>query len=93
VSFLDANGATVGVDATHVGGEEATVTLGPGDAANAQLQVPDPGVAGCPTGQAEKLRVYPPGDFGALTIDDAMVVCTTSAGAANVHPVTPGNGG
>jgi hypothetical protein len=95
VSFLDSTGAQVGVDATHDGGEEATVTLGPGDAANAQLQVPDPGnfsAAQCKQANAATLRVYPPGDFAALSIADAVTVCTTAKGAANVHPVTPGSG-
>jgi hypothetical protein len=95
VSFLDSTGAQVGVDATHDGGEEATVTLAPGDAANAQLQVPDPGnysASQCKQANAATLRVYPPGDFTALSVADAMTVCTTSTGAANVHPVTPGAG-
>ncbi|MGN6475345.1 MAG: DUF4232 domain-containing protein [Mycobacteriales bacterium] len=95
VSFLDASGATVGVDAAHTGGEEATVTLGPGDAANAQLQVPDPGnfsASDCQPAQASQLRVYPPNDRAALTVADDVTVCTTSTGRANVHPVTPGVG-
>ncbi|HVT21348.1 MAG TPA: DUF4232 domain-containing protein [Mycobacteriales bacterium] len=95
VSFVDASGAQVGVDAAHRGGEEATVTLGHNDSANAQLSVPDPGnfaPSDCQQQQATRLRVFPPGSFAALTVDDAMIVCTTATGAANVHPVTPGSG-
>ncbi|HVS67573.1 MAG TPA: DUF4232 domain-containing protein [Mycobacteriales bacterium] len=95
VSFLDASGAQVGVDATHDGGEEATVSLAPGDAANAQLQLPDPGVIGadCKPASAATMQVYPPGAFSSLTVDFQQTVCTTAKGAANVHPVTPGAGG
>jgi hypothetical protein len=92
VSFLDSTGAQVGVDATHDGGEEATVTLAPGQAANAQLQLPDPGVAQCQTAKAATLRVYPPGDFTALSVADPVTICKSAKGAANVHPVTPGAG-
>jgi hypothetical protein len=96
VSFLDATGAQVGADARHTGGEQATVTLGHNDTANAQLQVPDPGTFSpedCKATQAEELQVYPPGSFTALTIADPVMVCSTPAGAANVHPVAPGTGG
>jgi hypothetical protein len=96
VSFLDANGAQIGADARHTGGQQATVTLGPNDTANAQLQVPDPGTFSpedCKATRAEELRVYPPGSFTALTVADPVMVCSTPAGASNVHPVAPGNGG
>jgi hypothetical protein len=94
VSFLDASGTKVGADATHNGGEEATVSIAPGDDANAQLQLPDPGVVGadCKPANTATMRVYPPGDFAALSVGFQQTVCTSTNGAANVHPVTPGDG-
>jgi hypothetical protein len=96
VSFLDSSGKQLGVPATHSGGAEGVVTLAPNGAANSQLGLPDPGnfpSGGCNSATAAKLQVYPPGDFGALTIADTSTVCTTDGGATSVTPVTPGSGG
>ena len=96
VSFLDSSGKQIGAPAVHSGGEEGVVTLAPNGTANSQLGLPDPGnfpSGGCNPTTAAKLQVYPPGDFGALTIADSATVCTTDGGATSVTPVTPGSGG
>ncbi|HWA64829.1 MAG TPA: DUF4232 domain-containing protein [Mycobacteriales bacterium] len=95
VSFLDAAGKQLGVPATHTGGAEGVVTLAPHGTANAQLGLPDTGnfsASGCQQATSSKLQVYPPGDYGALTISYAAAICTTAAGATSVTPVTPGSG-
>ena len=96
VSFLDANGNQLGVGATFGGDGPATVTLAPGESANALLKIPDPGnfsPADCTPANSSRLRVYPPGDKVALTADYVASVCTSAQGAAQVSPVTPGEGG
>jgi hypothetical protein len=96
VSFLDASGKQIGFDAERTGGEEAIVTLGPGDQANAQLQYPEPGnfsAADCQQATAAAIRVYPPGQTTTLETKADFSVCTTEKGRASVHPITPGAGG
>jgi hypothetical protein len=96
VSFLDANGKQLGLPADRRGGEEAVVTLGPGDAANAQLRIPDPGnfsPADCNVATSASLLVYPPGETRSTTAAETTQICTTAAGRSVVQPVVPGNGG
>jgi Protein of unknown function (DUF4232) len=95
VSFLDANENQIGAAAARSGGEEAVVTLAPGAAANAQLQVPDPGnfsPADCNQAKSTFIRVYPPGEKHFIEINEVVPICTTTAGVSSVRPVTPGNG-
>ncbi|HVT65923.1 MAG TPA: DUF4232 domain-containing protein [Mycobacteriales bacterium] len=96
VSFLDAQGNPLGQPADRRGGEKAVVTLGPGDAANAQLRIPDPGnfsPADCNVATSASILVYPPGEKHSTTAPEATQVCTTEAGRSVVLPVVPGNGG
>lgn len=96
VSFLDSSGKQLGVPSVHSGGEEGVVTLAPNATGNAQLELPDTGnfdAADCNATTSAQLRVFPPGDFGALTIADKVQICTTSRGATSITPVTPGSGG
>lgn len=96
VSFLGADAKPLGMPADRRGGEEAVVTLGPGDAANAQLRVPDPGnfsPTDCKAATSATLRVYPPGETHYVDLPESTQVCTTDAGRSVVLPVVPGNGG
>jgi hypothetical protein len=96
VSFTDGNGNQLGVGAVFGGSAPATVTLAPGDKANALLKIPDPGnfsASDCAAATSAKLRVYPPGDKASLEVAYQASVCTTKQGAAQVSPMTPGSGG
>jgi hypothetical protein len=96
VSFLDASEQPLGVPAARSGGEEGVVTVAPGAAANAQLQVPDPGnfsSAGCNAATSTFIKVYPPGETHFIEEEEKIQICTTQAGATSVQPVTPGSGG
>jgi hypothetical protein len=96
VSFLDPNAKQLGQPADRRGGEQAVVTLGSGDFANAQLRIPDPGnfdPADCNAATSASLKVYPPGETEFLQLNFAMSVCTTEEGRAVVQPVVPGTGG
>ncbi|HVV77494.1 MAG TPA: DUF4232 domain-containing protein [Mycobacteriales bacterium] len=96
VSFLDSNEKQIGVDAARTGGNKAIVTLGPGDQANAQLQVPEPGnfsSADCRQATAAFILVYPPDQKTTIETNTNLPVCTTEAGRSSVRPLTPGSGG
>ncbi|HWC36787.1 MAG TPA: DUF4232 domain-containing protein [Mycobacteriales bacterium] len=96
VSFLDSGGHQLGQPADERGGEKAIVTLAPGSAANAQLQIPEPGnfsAADCKVASAAFLRVYPPGEKRSVQLAESAQVCTTEAGRSVVLPVAPGTGG
>jgi hypothetical protein len=97
VSFLDASGAQVGQTASFSRTDErATVALAPQGAANATLQLPDPGnfsASSCSPATTAKIRVIPPGDRSSLVAADSQTICTGSQGRPSVDPVTPGTGG
>jgi hypothetical protein len=95
VSFVDASGAQLGKAAREEPGKERTVKLASGGAANALLQEPDPGVftaSDCQATQADRLRVYPPGETTPLFLSDTERICTTKAGRTGVQPVEFGSG-
>lgn len=95
VSFLDASHKQIGLPAARRGGQEATVTLGPGDEANAQLSIPNPGnfsPSDCNVENSSFLLVYPPGETHSLEVSESTQVCSTAAGRSVVLPVAPGSG-
>jgi hypothetical protein len=95
VSFVDSGGALLGKPSSQDPGTKKKVTLAPGGQANTLLRQPNPGnfdPTTCSPTTADRLRVYPPGNKGALFVHDAVQVCTTSAGRTGVTPVAAGAG-
>ena len=95
VSFLDSNHQQIGLPADRRGGEQAVVTLAPGDTASSQLRIPDPGNFSpddCKAATSAYLLVYPPGETHSNASEESTQVCTTEGGRAVVQPVVPGSG-
>lgn len=97
VSFIDSSEKQIGLPAVRGGAEEGVVTLAPGGTANALLSVPDPGnfapASDCNAQKSATVRAYPPDETHFIETPLAIPVCTTTAGASSVQPVTPGSGG
>jgi Protein of unknown function (DUF4232) len=96
VSFVDSNGATVGLPASRDPGHVRTITLPVGGAANALLRSPDPDAfapSACKPATTRRMRVYPPGETVPLFIRSRGQVCTTAKGRNGIGPMLAGNGG
>lgn len=80
VSALAAGGAQLGSPAGRQPGDpERTVTLTPGATAHALLVITDVGVytpSACVMKPAAALRVYPPNDFGSVTVPFSFQACS-----------------
>jgi len=98
VSFVTGIGGTqIGAPATRSPGKaKLLVTLHPGDKANLLLAVHDAGAI--PPGQCDMksvgwLRIYPPGDYGALYVQYKTQACSkASKSIMEVGPVRAGAG-
>jgi len=97
VSFVAASGAQVGAAAT----EDPTyprllVTLTPGGTVHAELRITDAQnypPSTCDPVAVHQLRIFPPGQTSALTIDVTAVACSsTSVQILSVQTVQPGSG-
>lgn len=96
VSMLAADGHQIGVPAERAGPAARAVRLEAGGLATAVLSVANAGAfpdSACRPQQSSRVRVYPPGQRSALTVADAVAVCSAS-GSRQLHiaPVQPGNG-
>ncbi len=97
VSFLAASGAQVGAAAAEDPTYPRTlVTLTPGSTVHAELRITDgqnypPST--CDPVTAHQLRIFPPGQTRALTIDRTAMACSNiSVQILSVQTVQPGNG-
>lgn len=96
VSFVTGSGKQVGADAARRHTTPHLVTLpGNGGKASALLRQPDPSAfppSQCNAAKAQRLRLYPPGQFSALTVTYKTQVCTTNAQArATIGPMQAGD--
>jgi hypothetical protein len=87
VSFVDAQGATLGSPATQNPPRPTPLVVEPGHAvwalltySNAQAY-PD---STCRPKQSSRLRVYPPGETVALLVADPVLVCS-APGTGQLH--------
>lgn len=99
VSFVTGVGGTqIGAPATRMPGKTAsTVTLAPGAKANLLLAIHDAGAyspSACDQTSADWLRIYPPGDYGAVYVQYQAQACAkASLSIMQVSPVSAGTGG
>lgn len=97
VSFTDGAGNQIGPSAERTTGPTPTVTLEPGGQAHATLQSHDAGLFGdeCVPVQAARLKVYPPDETSAISIDEGVAVCTGAIVGPQfvIDVVQPGDGG
>jgi hypothetical protein len=87
VSFVDAQGNTLGSPAAKSGGAVRRVLLDPGGTAVAVLTYANAGAfpdSTCRPTTADRLRVYPPGSTVALLVKDPVLVCAAS-GSDQLH--------
>jgi hypothetical protein len=94
VSYVAANGGTLGVPASRISGHVATVTLAPGGTASALLHQPNPLVfppADCKKKKSSGIRVYPPGQTLSVVVTTSTLVCTTTKGRSGVTPMQRGS--
>jgi Protein of unknown function (DUF4232) len=94
VSYVAANGGTLGVSASRISGHVATVTLAPGGTASALLHQPNPLVfppADCRKKKSSGIRVYPPGQTLSVVVTTSTLVCTTTKGRSGVTPMQRGS--
>jgi hypothetical protein len=95
VSFTDASGTQIGPSAARRQDRYATVTLPASGQASALLHQPDPNnfpSGSCRIAEAQRIRVYPPGQTGALSARFHEQVCSVSGGASrtDVGPLQSG---
>jgi hypothetical protein len=94
VSFVTgAGGAQVGLPATKDPVvAKALVTLAPGGVAAFLLGIHDVGaIPSCHVTSVDWLRIYPPGDYGSVTVKDPTQACTNSKlSITTVSPVRAG---
>jgi hypothetical protein len=87
VSFLDAAGQQLGSPAARGTAPHQQVFLDPGTSAAAVLTYSNAGAfpdSSCRPQQADRVRVYPPGQRTALLAKDAILVCS-APGAGQLH--------
>jgi len=91
VSFVDSAGRTLGSPAEHSTGPVRRVLLAPGRAATAVLTYSNAGAypdSSCHPVQADRVRVYPPGDRDPLLVADPILICSaTGSGQLHIGPV------
>ena len=96
VSFLDAAGHQLGSPAAQNTAPVQRVFLETGSAANAVLTYSNAGAypdSSCRPQQADRVRVYPPGQRSALLAKDAILVCSApGSGQLHIGPVVTGTG-
>lgn len=94
VSFVTAvGGAEVGLPATKNAVVAKTlVTLAPGSSAGFLLGVHDVGaIPSCKVTSVDWLRIYPPGDYGSITVQDKTQSCSNvNLSIMTVSPVRAG---
>jgi hypothetical protein len=86
-------GQQVGAAARRVPGSEAALTLAPGQTATAILGIVDDSNfgSGCGITAVQGLRVYPPGDTGALFVPHTDQGCANSSDTTlTIRPVASG---
>jgi hypothetical protein len=99
VSFVTGiGGSQIGAPATRAPATtRSLVTLAPGAKASLLLAVHDASAyppARCKPTSANWLRIYPPGDYGAVYVQYQSGACTSaSLSIMNVSPVSAGTGG
>jgi hypothetical protein len=87
VSFVDAQGRTLGDPAAKSPGTVRRVLLTPGRSAVALLTYANAGAfpdSTCRPTDADRLRVYPPGSRVALLVEDKVLVCA-APGSRQLH--------
>ncbi|GAC1608343.1 MAG: DUF4232 domain-containing protein [Mycobacteriales bacterium] len=91
VSFVDRAGRTLGSPAAVSTATVRRVVLEPGRAATALLTYSNAGAypdSSCRPVQADRVRVYPPGQRSPLLVADPILVCSaTGAGQLHIGPV------
>jgi Protein of unknown function (DUF4232) len=97
VSFTSADGTLIGAPAArNTGFGNVLVTLRPGESAHVWLQVADARnypAAACQPTTASVLRVYPPGNSGALDVHQSFATCrSASTPVLTVTSVRSGRG-
>lgn len=92
VSFVDGAGRLLGSPADESTGPVRRVLLVPGGSATAVLTYSNAGAfpdSTCRPQQADRVRVYPPGDRVALLVADPILVCSApGSGQLHIGPVT-----
>lgn len=96
VSFTNRAGQQVGQSATrnHATSPKQVTLAGNGGQASALLHRPDPSTypaSQCQKTMAARIRVYPPGQFSALSATDHTPVCSGDVGRPDVGPMQAGN--
>jgi hypothetical protein len=95
VSFLGEDGGQLGDPAAMNQASVRRVFLPPGKSASAVLTYSNAGAfpdSSCRPEQANRVRVYPPGERAALLAADSVLVCSAhGSGQLHIDPVEPGS--